>query len=120
MWVADNKQRNFFILGSVPDVVGERSRQIVDTDVGKNIELRCTMEGQAGITMDWYKEEIKLQQSKKVQINTTDVGDYRFESILSLHNVTVNENGNKYVCKGKYPQVDLYASYSVMLRVGGR
>jgi hypothetical protein len=111
----------FYILGSVPDVVGKR-KQTSDIDRGGNIDLKCTMQGQAGIIINWYRNDDLIEESKSVKLKSKDVGNNRVQSTLSLYNVTINENGAKYECRGRYPGVSLlqYASFPVLLRVGGK
>ncbi|CAB3994627.1 G- coupled receptor 112 [Paramuricea clavata] len=107
------------VKGSVPDVVGKR-KQTSDIDRGGNIDLKCTMKGQAGIIINWYRNNDLIEESKSVKLKSKDVTNNRVQSTLSLYNVTINENGAKYECRGRYPGVSLlqYASFPVLLRVG--
>ena len=110
----------FKILGSVPVLVDDRSQQIFDIDKFGNITFTCTMKGQAGILIDWYRKGVIIRESKIFKIQSEDLGDNHMQSKLSLYNVTIDENGVKYECQGRYPNVSRYTSYAVLLRVGGR
>ena len=80
------------------------------------------MKGQAGIIINWFRRGVLIKESKSVKLKSEDIGNNRVQSTLSLYNVTINENGAKYECRGRYPGVSSsqYESYAVLLRVGGK
>ena len=83
--------------------------------------MKCTMTGQSGIILSWYREGVLVKQSRNIKIEEPDVGSNREQSILKLYNVTIHDNGVRYECRGMYPGVtSLYASYTIILSVGGR
>ena len=92
----------------------------MDIDQGGNITFTCTMKGQAGIILDWYRKGVLIKESKRFKIKTEDLGNNQMQSKLSLYNVTIDENGVKFECRGRYPNVSLFTSSETLLRVGGR
>lgn len=80
------------------------------------------MRGQAGIIVDWYKNNNLIVESKGEKIKKSiNIGNGTVQSTISLYNVSLDENGAKYECRGRYPGVPsfLYSSFPILLRVGG-
>jgi hypothetical protein len=83
------------------------------------------MKGQAGIIITWFRAGVSgglIEERKNVKLKTEDVGNNHVTSTLFLENVTMNENGAKFECRGRYPGVSSfhYSSYAFLLRVGGK
>ncbi|XP_028403605.1 uncharacterized protein LOC114526261 isoform X2 [Dendronephthya gigantea] len=110
------------VKGSVPEVADKSlQKKNHDADIGGNSDLKCTMTGQSGIILSWYKEGELVKESKNIKIEKPDVGSNRKRSILKLYNVSIDDNGVRYECRGMYPGVaSLYASDTFILSVGVR
>lgn len=109
-------------VGSVPRIAGKQSERsrIVDADPGAKVTLKCKMYGQAGIILNWFTMNQKIKESANIKISKSANDDDYSASFLILKNVTMNENGLLYECRGQYPGVEnLYETQTILLRVGG-
>ncbi|XP_046839049.1 uncharacterized protein LOC124433295 [Xenia sp. Carnegie-2017] len=109
------------VKGSVPRIAGKQSERtrIVDADPGAKVALRCKMYGQAGIILNWFTMNQKIKESANIKISKSANDGHHSASFLILKNVTMNENGLLYECRGQYPGVEnLYETQTILLRVG--
>ena len=67
-----------------------------------NISLLCKLHGNPYFTIEWYKDENKIDERAYTISNTTVIEKYRtiMESILNISNIKRTDYGN-YSCKAE-------------------
>ena len=87
---------------AVPPTIAEATNDTVDKNpmliAGQKLTLNCTAMGTPRPQIDWYKRNMSITNSSRIQINKTKICDSRLVSTLIISSVTVGDSG-PYECR---------------------